>query len=214
MLFRSYFGRGAYGIQAAAKTWFDVDAKDLTLRQAAVLASVINNPTQFDPANGKDNKRALKGRYEYVLESMAKLGTITSDEAARAERQLPVFPQVKAESTYGGQRGHVLAMVKQELLDLGYQEDQIVGGGLRITTTLTPEAMKAAEDGVKAERPDGFSDKFLHVAAASVEPGTGALRGFYAGQDFLTSQINRALRGASVGSTFKPFALEIGRAHV
>ncbi len=78
-----YFGRGAYGIQAAAEAYFDVPASKLDLRQSAVLASVLNNPTQFDPANGKDNRDALKGRYSYVLSGMAKAGKITPEEATK-----------------------------------------------------------------------------------------------------------------------------------
>ena len=62
-----YFGRGAYGIEAAAQTFFGKAAKDLDLRECAVLASVINNPSRFDPANGKDAKENLKDRYAYVL---------------------------------------------------------------------------------------------------------------------------------------------------
>ena len=59
--------------------------------------------------------------------------------------------------------------------------------------------MEAAEEGVKEARPDGFSDKNLHVGVASVEPGTGALRGFYGGQDYLKSQINWAVAGGMAG---------------
>ena len=70
-----YFGRGAYGIQAASKAFFDHDAKDLSLREAAVLATVLNNPTQYDPANGKEAREDLKVRYEYVLDGMAEMGT-------------------------------------------------------------------------------------------------------------------------------------------
>ena len=76
-----------------------------------------------------------------------------------------------------------------------------------MTTTFTPEAMAAAEAGVLAQKPEGFGDKELHIAAATVEPGTGALLGFYGGQDYLDSQINWAEAGGMVGSTFKPFTL-------
>ena len=61
-----------------------------------------------------------------------------------------------------------------------------------------------------AGKPDGFGDKQLHIGAASVEPGTGAVRGFYAGQDYLDSQLNWAVAGGQAGSTFKPFALATG----
>ena len=202
-----YFGRGAYGIQAASLAFFDKPAKDLTLREAAVLASVINNPSQFDPANGKDNKEALRERYEYVLAGMAAMGTADPDAAAKAAKRLPKFPEIDAESQYGGQRGHMLKLVRDELVKLGYTEQEIDGGGLRVTTTFTEKDMAAAEQGVLEERPEGFDGGKLHVAVATVEPGTGALRGFYAGQDYLDSQINWAVAGGMVGSTFKPITL-------
>ncbi len=202
-----YFGRGAYGIEAASQAYFGIHAKQLNLKQAAVLASVLNDPTDMDPANGKDAKALLKERYAYVLSSMAATGDITADEADQASQTLPKFPEIKAESQYGGQKGHMLEMVRNELHQMGYKDEEIDGGGLRVTTTFTPAAMKAAEEGVLAQKPEGFGDKELHIAAATVEPGTGALLGFYGGQDYLDSQINWAEAGGMVGSTFKPITL-------
>lgn len=209
-----YFGRGAYGIEAAAHAWFDVDAKALSLRQCAVLSSVLNNPVGLDPANGGDSRQALLGRFRYVLVGMAQAGDITAAQAQRAERRLPTFPRIKAQNTYGGRRGHVLTLVKQQLLALKgangdplFTEQQIVGGGLKITTTLTKQAMDAAQSGVLAVRPASLSDKNLHVGVASVEPRTGALRGFYGGQDFLESQLDWATQRGMAGSTMKAFTL-------
>ncbi|GAB3775079.1 membrane peptidoglycan carboxypeptidase [Nocardioides ginsengisegetis] len=202
-----YFGRGAYGIQAASRAYFNTDAKNLTLSQSAVLASVLNNPTHFDPANGKASKQDLKERYDYVLDGMASAGNITADQATKAEKRLPKFPKIQAQSQYGGQKGHMLSLVKTELHALGFSDEDIDGGGLRVTTTFTPKAMDAAEQGVLEGKPDGFGDKELHIAVASVEPGTGALRGFYGGQDYLQSQINWSVAGGMVGSTFKPITL-------
>jgi membrane peptidoglycan carboxypeptidase len=201
-----YFGRGAYGVEAAAKSFFDVDASDLSLRQSAVLASVLNNPSAFDPANGRSNKEALLARYRYVLGGMASMGTITQAQADRAARHLPAFPAFKESSKYGGQKGHMLTLVRQELHKLGFTDDQIDGGGLRVTTTFSRKAMAAAAAGVMAVRPD-ISDKNLHVGVATVQPGTGALVGFYGGQNYLRSQINWAQAGGMVGSTFKPVSL-------
>ncbi|CAM3191216.1 transglycosylase domain-containing protein [Nocardioides dubius] len=203
-----YFGRGAYGIDAAAHAYFAVPAKKLSLRQSAVLASVINNPTLFDPANGKSNKEALKNRYAWILNGMAKSGEIDATEATKAAAKLPKFPKVKADTTYGGQKGHALALIRSELVRLGFTEQEINGGGLKVTTTLTKKAMDAAQAGVEEARPQGV--KGLHIASASVEPGTGALRGFYGGQDYLESQINWAVSGGQPGSTFKAFALAAG----
>jgi membrane peptidoglycan carboxypeptidase len=201
-----YFGRGAYGVQAAAQAYFGKDAKDLNLRECAVIASVLNNPSAFDPAGGKEQKQALHARYRYVLEGMASMHTISEEKAQRAERHLPKFPVFEQSSRYGGMKGHILTLVRQELHQLGFTDDQIDGGGLRVTTTLTQKAMVAARRGVFEVRPK-ISPKFLHVGVATVQPGTGALLGFYAGQDYLQSQINWAEAGGMVGSTFKPASL-------
>ncbi|MFL6003048.1 MAG: transglycosylase domain-containing protein [Nocardioides sp.] len=202
-----YFGRGAYGVQAAANAYFDVDAKDLDLRQSAVLATVLNNPSRYDPDGGKQARADLKARYDYVLSSMADTGAISAGQADRAQRRLPKFPKVEAESQFGGQRGHVLKMVHDELVRLGFSDEEIDGGGLRVTTTFTRKDMNAAEQGVLEAKPEGFGDKFLHIGVASVEPGTGAVRGIYGGQDYLDSQINWAVAGGQAGSTMKPSAL-------
>lgn len=203
-----YFGRGAYGIQAASKAWFDKPAAGLNVRQSAVLASVINNPTRFDPANGQDNRAELEARYQYVLSGMADMGTITAAEYDHASRRLPDFPKIEAESQYGGQKGHALKLVRDELerLDIpGVDQAAIDGGGLRITTTLTPNAMRASEEGVTAVRPPSRSGPNLHAASATVETRTGALLGFYGGHDYLDSQINWAVTGGMAGSTMKAF---------
>ena len=213
-----YFGRGAYGIQAASVAYFDKPAAELSLKESAALASIINNPTHFDPANGKDSKIALRERYAYVLDGMADSDKISADQAETAAKRLPKFEPEKAESTYGGQKGHVLTMVKSALLKLKgddgeplLTEDEIDGGGLRVTTTFTKKAMDAAEQGVTEVRPQGPDlDKNLHVGAASVDVATGAVKGIYAGQDYLESQINWAVAGGMGGSTMKPFALAAG----
>jgi membrane peptidoglycan carboxypeptidase len=202
-----YFGRGAYGVEAAAHAYFDEPAKQLDLQQSAFLASVLNNPYGLDPANGRDARKAVKERYDYVLSGMASAGNISAARANRAEKHLPHFPDIKQESRLADQRGHMLTLVRNELHTLGFSDQQINGDGLRVTTTFTQKAMAAAEQGVKQARPEGFGDKQLHVAVASVQPGTGALRGFYGGQDYLQSQINWAVTGGSPGSSFKPFAL-------
>ena len=202
-----YFGRGAYCVQAAAQAFFDKPAAKLDLRESAVLASVLNNPSNLDPANGREAKADLRERYEYTLGAMAEMGEVSTGEAEKAARRLPKFPEIKAESRLGGQRGHMLTLVREELKRQGFSDTEIDGDGLRITTTFTQAAMTAAEEGVLEARPDGFGDKQLHIGAAMVEPGTGAVRGFYGGQDFLDSQINWAATGGMAGSTIKPLTI-------
>ncbi|GAA1906127.1 hypothetical protein GCM10009737_03650 [Nocardioides lentus] len=199
-----YFGRGAYGVEAAAQAYFATPAAELTLRQSAFLASVLNNPGRYDPDGG--DRAALKERYAYTLSGMAEMGTASEAEVERASRALPRFPEIEAESRYAGQRGHALEMVRSELNELGFSDADVDGGGLRVTTTFDQQVMEAAEAGVAAQRPEGFGAD-LHIGVASVEPGTGALRGFYGGQDYLDSQLNWAREGGQAGSTMKAYAM-------
>ncbi len=203
-----YFGRGAYGVQAASNAYFGKPAKKLTVPESAMLAAVLNSPNYLSPDRGAAGRDALIERYDYVLRGMVSAGNLDATEADKYYGKLPRLAKAKADNQYGGQRGFMLTMVKKELLRLGFDETEIDSGGLRVETTFTKKAMKAAEDGVLAERPQGL--KKLHVATASVDVQSGALMGFYAGQDYLDSQLNWAALGGSPGSAFKPFALAAG----
>jgi membrane peptidoglycan carboxypeptidase len=200
-----YFGRGAYGVQAAANAYFNKPAKKLTVPESAMLAAVLNSPNYLSPDNGAAGRDALIQRYDYVLNGMVSMGNLDSSEADKYLDKLPKLGKPPTSNQYGGQRGFMLTMVKDELHRIGFDDAQIDAGGLRVETTFTRQAMKAAEDGVLKERPPGL--KKLHVAAASVDVKTGALLGFYAGQDYLNSQLNWAALGGAPGSAFKPFAL-------
>jgi len=83
-----YFGHGAYGVQAAGKEYFGIDAKKLTVPQAAFLATVVNNPSMYDPRDDDDHSRILS-RYRYVLHSMAEMGNITPEEEGTYAKKLP-----------------------------------------------------------------------------------------------------------------------------
>ncbi|UDY23561.1 transglycosylase domain-containing protein [Nocardioides sp. Kera G14] len=211
-----YFGRGAYGIQAASEAYFDEPASKLDLDECAVLASVLNNPSRLSPDRTDDSgvNEDLLQRYRYVLNGMADAGDITDSEAADAEAALPKVAKQKQSSSKGGQKGHMLTLVENELNKLGFSDQEITGGGLRVTTTFNRQDMANAEEAVKENAPtttkDGsakITDKQLHVGVATVQPGTGALLGFYGGQDFLKSEINWAAAGGMAGSTMKPFTL-------
>ena len=203
-----YFGRGAYGIQAAAQAYFDKDAKDLNVREGAALAAVLNSPENYDPADGKDAKDRLFSRSQYVVNGMGEEEMLPADVVDKAVQRLPKFPKQQIQDSYGGQRGHMLTLVKKQLRAQGFTDSEIEGDGLRVTTTFTRKAMVAAEAAVREQAPKGLKD--LHVGVASVDTRTGALRGMYGGQDYLKSQINWAVAGGSPGSAFKPFALAAG----
>ena len=203
-----YFGRGAYGIQAAAQAYFQKDAKDLNVREGAVLASILNSPGNMDPADGPDARQRLEGRYHYVLNGMAAMGVLDQSVAEQAEAKLPKFPKSKVQDSLGGPKGFLLALVKQKLREK-FTDAEIEGGGLRVTTTFSRKMQRAAVQAVKEERPT-TNAKDVNIGLAAVEPGTGALRAMYGGRDYVKDQRNWALTGRQPGSTFKPFALAAG----
>jgi membrane peptidoglycan carboxypeptidase len=205
-----YFGRGAYGVQAAANAYFGIQAKDLDPAQAAMLAAILNSPNYLSPDRSAEARDALTNRYDYVIDGMVTAGTMTSAEAGKIHGTLPKLKKPVTSNLYGGQNGFMLDMVKSELLKLGFDEAEIDGGGLKVTTTFTTKAMAATKDGIMAKKPTGLAQ--LHAAAASVDVKTGGLLGFYAGQDYLKSQLDWASLGNAPGSSFKPFALATGLA--
>jgi membrane peptidoglycan carboxypeptidase len=203
-----YFGRGAYGIQAAAEAYFGIPAKQLDVAQSAMLAAVLNSPNYLSPDGSDAAREALLRRYDYVLSGMASMRTISQSAAAEVEGKLPKVKKASTSNLYGGQKGFMLDLVKRELLRLGFDDAEIQGGGLRVNTTFTQKAMDAAKAGVEEVRPGGV--KGLHTAVASVDVKTGAVLGFYGGQDYLKSQLNWATAADSPGSAFKPFAVAAG----
>nr|MBA2457238.1 penicillin-binding protein [Nocardioidaceae bacterium] len=207
-----YFGRGAYGIQAAAQAYFEVDVEDLTVEQGAALAAILNSPANYDPAEGRTARESLLSRYGYVLDSMAELGTLDVDEASLLGQRLPDFPTIEQTDRLGGPEGYILEVVEDELQARNFTDADINGGGLSVITTLDYDNQQAAERAIAEQRPDGL--KQLNIALASVEPGTGALRAMYGGEDYVAqekgSQLNWATIGAQPGSSFKPFALIAG----
>ncbi|MCW2747236.1 MAG: penicillin-binding protein, partial [Nocardioidaceae bacterium] len=199
-----YFGNGAYGIEAAAQTYFRVPASELTLAQSAALAVIINNPSANDPysESGPGN---MIGRYQYVLNGMVSMGAVTQAEASAVKGELPTFAKKVTTNRFGGTKGFLLSTTERYMRQVGFTDSQINGGGLKIVTTFDYKDQKAAVAAVKEERPDGLKE--LHVGIAAVEPGTGALRAMYGGPDYLKSQLNWAMLGAQPGSTFKAFAV-------
>ena len=210
-----YFGRDAYGIQAASRAYFDVDAKELTVPQAAVLASVLNSPSNFDPREDDTNADRLLGRYRYVLQSMSETGAITGAQAATYGQKLPPFPKIKVNQRYGGPNGFLLKMVQKELTAAGLDSSKVNGGGLRITTTFDKQAQKAAVESAEkyteqaAEAADEKASG-LHAAIASVEVGTGEVLALYGGADYIESSRNWATTARPTASTFKAYALAAG----
>ncbi|MGY4767785.1 transglycosylase domain-containing protein [Kribbella sp. CWNU-51] len=202
-----YFGEGAYGISAAGDAYFSQpDPRKLSVQQAAFLATVLNNPTLFDidDPDPRTKKRIVE-RYHYVLDGMRLNGTITDAQAITFGNKLPEIKKKSKSNRYKGSAGFLLDMARKELLQRGFDEDQISGGGLKVVTTFNYDKQKQIVAAAEEELPKKRDN--LHVGMASVTPGTGQLVAMYGGPNYLKSQLNWATLKARPGSGFKPFAL-------
>ena len=198
----AFFGRDAYGIEAAAMAYFNKPIQNVTLSEGAVLAAIMNNPGRLNP---EENMSTLRGRWQYVLDGMLGQGWITETEYHSA--QFPEIAQRQAGNRLGGQTGHLLNAVHQELLALGVDETQIQRGGLTVVSTFNRKAQRSGERAVRKFGPESKT-KGVRIGLASVRPGSGEVVAMYGGKDFIDDQINNATRQfAQAGSTFKPFAL-------
>ncbi|MCA0253028.1 MAG: penicillin-binding protein [Actinobacteria bacterium] len=206
-----YFGRGAYGIEAASQAYFDKPQSELTLAEAVALTAIVNSPGNLDPAAGDKQAADLLERYQYSLNGLVEMGKITDAERLEIYSELPEFPKVKKDSAMGGPKGFLLEMVRKELLANDFSEDQINGGGLRIVTTFDRKAQAAAVKTANTyAREVGGSKKKaedIHVGLASIDNETGGVLALYGGRDYTENYINWATSPRPVGSTFKPYAL-------
>jgi membrane peptidoglycan carboxypeptidase len=197
-----YFGRGAYGIQAAARTYLGKPAADLTAQEGAVLASLLRSPSAYDPARHPGRAR---DRWRYVLQGMVEEGWLEED-AADAEYP-EVLPPQSDDDEFGGPEGYLVTQVLEELEELGFPEDVVDVRGLRIDTTLDRQMQASAGQAVEqvtgAQPPDG-----VYRALVSVQPGTGRVLASYAGHDFVSRPFDAVTQGrAQAGSSFKPYVL-------
>ncbi|WP_328360458.1 penicillin-binding protein [Streptomyces sp. NBC_00445] len=198
-----YFGRGAAGIQAASRNYFDVDTRDLTVSQAAALASIVNIPSYYEKA-GSDPKvtAKLRDRWEWVLDAMAASGGITAKQ--RAEAAFPAF-RFYPPGTTEGQRQYMIDVAAQEAADrLGISEDQLARGGYTVHTTFDLALQDATTELVKDLK--GREGTRLHTAVVAIEPGDGAVRLLYGGADYARQPFNDAVGGAvEAGAALEPF---------
>jgi membrane peptidoglycan carboxypeptidase len=198
-----YFGRGAYGVQAAARAYFGIPTTALSPAQAAVLASIIRSPGGYSPEH---HLSKLTTRWNFVLD-----GEVSQGWLSAAQRSAVVFPKIvprRSASSSGGPTGYLTAYVQAELSNLGFSDDDINRRGLRVYTTFDKNAEAAAVAAVNAERPKRNSTG-VRVGLASVNPATGGIVAMYGGPDYGHPQyINDATQSiAQAGSTFKAFTL-------
>ncbi|MFO0702434.1 MAG: penicillin-binding protein [Candidatus Andersenbacteria bacterium] len=197
------YGSNAYGIEAAAETYFNKHAKDLSLAESAALAGMPQSPSYYSPFG--PNKDALLARKDYVLDRMVKLGMIKQDEADKAKAEKLKFTKSKIEI----KAPHFVFMVR-ELLEQQYGTALVESGGLKVTTTLDLKKQAIAETAVKegaARNASAYGAS--NASLVAMEPSTGQILAYVGSADYFNDKIdgsvdvNRALRG--MGSSVKPF---------
>jgi len=202
----TYFGNGAYGIQAASEYYFGIDVSKLSLAQAATLAGVIRSPETYEPIHHPKGARA---RRDLVLQRMRELSYITpaqqktSSTGPVVASAHPLPPSIAP---------YFVEYIKQQIINdpriaptAAERERALFYGGLRIQTTLDPSLQSEAGK-ASAQVLNRSSDP--SSALVSIDPTTGAVRAMVGGKDFDRSKFNLAVQGKrQPGSTFKPMTM-------
>lgn len=197
-----YFGRGAYGIQAGAQTFYGVSAKDLSITESAALAALVQAPSAI---SNPDNRNRWTTRWRYVVDGMVRMDWLNKDTA-----NVLLFPQdipYKTQNKFGGTNGYLLFTIREEMLQKGYTENDLNLRGLKVVSTFERNAQQAIVAAVELEGPKENIEG-LRIGMVSVRPGTGEIVAMYGGSDYVKEPLNNATQAiAQAGSTFKPFAL-------
>ena len=206
-----YFGEGAYGIEAAAKTYFGWNhpgcgepgsrcASQLLPWEAAMLAGMISNPSGFDPTVAPDTAAA---RRNLVLQKMAEQGYIAPEEAERYSQERPAASVGDRDSGGGLEAPYFTSWLRQQLVDK-YGAGEAFGGGLHVSSTLDLSLQEEAQE-IADSRIAGVG---LSSAVVVLDNATGGVRAMVGGYDYREQPFNLATQGQrQPGSAFKPFTL-------
>lgn len=202
-----YFGRGAYGIQAAAQAYFGIDGKDLTIAQSACLAATIKAPSNFAPHISPQSNRS---RRNYILDTMAQHAFISQEECDEAKQEsLWVLAEQEEMRIYSWYIDEILS---ESGSLLGLTADEVIRGGYLIYSAFDPRLQSIA-DNVYADDSlfpaDASDGTRVQSAMAVVDTDTGAVRAMIGGRDYSTRRgLNRATQmRRQPGSALKPLAV-------
>ena len=190
------FGHGAWGVETAARTYFDKSARDLDLAQSAILAGLIANPGRYNPLSSMSN---AKSRQNYVLSRMETLGWITPEQRQDAyNEEIEIKTQVNKIEEFNRAPYFVSHLLFNDLLPR-YGKDEVYSGGMQIYTTLDIKLQEKAREAI-----NGLS-KNVMGALVCIEAETGEVLALVGGKDFKESKFNRATQAIrQPGSSFKP----------
>ncbi|MDQ1742221.1 MAG: hypothetical protein QOE23_560, partial [Pseudonocardiales bacterium] len=195
-----YFGRGAYGIEAASKAYFGVSVDKASVSQGALLAAVIKSPEYYDPAV---TPAAAKARWQYVIDGMVSTNKLGQSQAAALKFPTTIKTR-NTSSVLDGPLGLVWRQVKSELRADGVDPATINTKGLRIQTTIDRTAQVAAQDAIKQTYSDlTEKQKNLRPALVAVDPNSGAVIAYYGGPN--GAGLDYAQSWRPPGSSFKPY---------
>ncbi|MFI9611101.1 transglycosylase domain-containing protein [Streptomyces sp. NPDC052023] len=223
----AYYGRSAFGIQAAARAYFNKDAVDLNAGECAFLSAMLKGATYYDPAGATSidpaataeaNQRRALRQMQDTLDKMVEYGHLDAAERAK-HTKLPKVENPRANRALSGQIGYLVDLANGYLVNnsekTGVTERKLREGGLSVYTTFDKKKIDQLEKSVKKvqkanidpkKRPK--TDTHVQFGGASVDPKTGAIVAIYGGEDATKHFTNNANEtGAQVGSTFKPFVL-------
>ena len=198
-----YLGEGAYGVEAAARTYFGKTSSSLNLSEISLLAGLPQSPSRYSPAKHFERAQA---RQRYVLNRMAEEGIITP-ESARKAYKVPIH--LLDNSRQKQQNGYFSQYVRSQL-EKQFGARQLLHAGLLVSTTLDPriqnEAIRAINRGTKELQRLTGENKRPQGAMVALETKTGHILALVGGNDYTTSPFNRAVQAKrQPGSVFKPF---------
>ncbi len=210
-----YFGRNAYGVQAASQAYFGKDVEDLEAAEGAFIGAIIQQPGNFENVEeGSKMEEILHDRWQYAVDGMVEMHKENPDHGiSQEEADKLEFPEVQAYSpgeNLDGYKGYIMTAVRKELekrydLDAG----QISTGGYQVETSLDKKLMDAADSAFEEALGDDMPEETVFGLAA-VDPKTGEVKAFHGGDDFTSDPNNSIDTDAQAGSAFKPYVLATG----
>lgn len=201
-----YYGNGNYGVEAASQYYFGHSVKTLSYYEAAILASIVNAPSIYNPATEEGRKNTAE-RANLVLDkmfSLGKTGDMTKEQLQEIKRtDINSVIHITEKQRVINQPFYYDYVMKE--LKAEYSEEEIKGGGWQIYTTLSIKDGEAAEKLVKSVE-QRYGSKGVTSAIVDIDNATGAINSFCGGTDYNASQFNVATQGTlQQGSTLKPF---------
>jgi membrane peptidoglycan carboxypeptidase len=192
-----YFGRNAYGIQAAAHAYFNKDAAQLTPSEAALLAGLIQGPSK------SENAEYAQWRWNYVMDNMVKYHWLPAAERQAAQFPTPLPKDQTKPQAIKGPEAFIQSQVEDELDAAGYSKEKLQAGGYNIYTTIDPAAQKLLEDTAHKYMDD--QPQALKNAMVAVDPKTRGVIAYYGGPNDKSNAVDWGSTKRNPGSSFKAF---------